>query len=128
MTWHAVAGGDPEVRAGGSVVQELLARGWDLHGLVVARTFWKRLWGIIPDQSRALARGRHARRAGRHAAIIFPHCSSVHTFFMRRSIDVAFFDADGSMTAYHPGVRPWHVLRHKRACFVAERLSWDFEK
>lgn len=56
--------------------------------LAYAETFWKRLVGLM---------GRRA--LGPEEALIIVPCPSIHTFFMRFPIDVAFLD------------REWRVLR-----------------
>ncbi|HYH09659.1 MAG TPA: DUF192 domain-containing protein [Thermoanaerobaculia bacterium] len=40
----------------------------------------------------------------------FPRCRSVHTCFMRGSIDVVFLDANNTVVELHSGVRPWRLL------------------
>jgi uncharacterized membrane protein (UPF0127 family) len=50
------------------------------------------------------------------AGLLLDPCSSVHTFFMRFTIDVAFLDAAGVVVAVSPGLRPWRATRvHLRA-------------
>ncbi len=63
----------------------------------VARGFWSRFWGWM---------GRHPRPGA--ALLIFP-CSSVHTFFMRESIDVVFLDPEGRVIQVIEGLVPWRV-------------------
>ncbi|HEY8278598.1 MAG TPA: DUF192 domain-containing protein [Bdellovibrionota bacterium] len=46
----------------------------------------------------------------------FPRNTSVHTFFMRFAIDVAFLDAKGKIIALYPSLRPW---RHTWVHFFA---------
>lgn len=40
-------------------------------------------------------------------AMVFPSCSSIHTFFMTFPIDVIFLGADNAVLATRPGCRPW---------------------
>ena len=43
----------------------------------------------------------------------FPHHSSVHTFFMKFPIDVAFVDRKGRVIALYHSLRPWrHTWIH----------------
>ena len=41
--------------------------------------------------------------------LLLEHCNSIHTFFMRMPIDVAFVDGDGTVLRVAPSVRPWRV-------------------
>lgn len=73
---------------------------------LVADRFWVRLRGLI---------GR--RSMGRTEGLWFPHCSSVHTWWMSMPIDVVFLRPSGSrrsgvweVSSVHAGVRPWRVL------------------
>jgi uncharacterized membrane protein (UPF0127 family) len=36
-------------------------------------------------------------------------CSSIHMFFMRIALDVAFVDGDGRVLKVYHGLRPWRV-------------------
>jgi uncharacterized membrane protein (UPF0127 family) len=48
--------------------------------------------------------------------LLLDPCNSVHTFFMRFTIDVAFLDAAGAVVAICPRLRPWRATRvHLRA-------------
>ncbi len=62
-------------------------------------TFFKRLLGALP--SGGVAPGR---------ALLFPGCGWVHTFFMRRPIDVAYLDENGRILAYYSAVKPYRFL------------------
>lgn len=53
---------------------------------------------------------------------LFP-CRDVHTFGMRRSIDVAFVDSRGVVLEAHRCVRPLRRMSNKRASIVVERIS-----
>lgn len=43
-------------------------------------------------------------------AMVFPSCSSIHTFFMTFPIDVIFLGADNTVLATHPDCRPWRPV------------------
>jgi len=43
-------------------------------------------------------------------AVCFPKCNSVHTFFMRFSIDVIRLDAHGMVIDVVSGLKPWRML------------------
>jgi len=69
------------------------------------------------------ARGLFARAAGLwilpsgrgpFALELLP-CRAVHTFAMRRSIDVAFVDADGRVLRSVPCLAPWRTARQSGA-------------
>lgn len=68
----------------------------------IANTFSKRLIGFlwykkIPDY-----------------VLYFPKCLSVHTFFMRASIDIVFFDeSTQKIVDVFIGVRPWRMKKSR---------------
>ncbi len=43
-------------------------------------------------------------------ALLLKNCSSIHTFFMRFPIDVAFLDRDFRVVGVFSDVAPWRVL------------------
>jgi uncharacterized membrane protein (UPF0127 family) len=95
-------------------------RAWRLEtgdgGLVasdveVADTIWSRFVGLM---------GRHELPAG-HGLCIRP-CSSIHMFFMRFPLDVAFVDRDGRVVRLYHGIRPWRVSRIVRGAAAAIEL------
>lgn len=48
-------------------------------------------------------------------------CNSIHTFFMRDDLDVAFIDSHGQVILSVRGLRPWKTLAAKSAVCVLER-------
>ncbi len=44
-------------------------------------------------------------------ALLFPKCNSIHTCFMRMSIDVLFLSPKGEVLEVLEAVRPWRFLR-----------------
>ncbi len=64
----------------------------------VAAGFWERLRGLM---------GRGSLRADE--CLVLRPCGSIHTFFMRFPIDVAFLDGDGLVLSTREGMRPWRV-------------------
>jgi uncharacterized protein len=66
----------------------------------VARTFRQRFRGLIGK---------------RDLFLFIPHCSSVHTFFMRAPIDVVFLDAKHTVIDIRHSVRPWRIAIGARA-------------
>ena len=69
----------------------------DLH---VAVSFGKRLVGLM---------GREALGCGE--GLLLERCPSIHTFFMRFPIDLAYLDGSFRGVAEHAGVQPWRVVR-----------------
>lgn len=65
----------------------------------VCDTFFKRLLGALPEG------GINAGKA-----LLLPGSSWIHTWFMRRAIDVAYFDSAGRILAYFPAVDPFRLL------------------
>lgn len=61
-----------------------------------AATIQSRLIGLL---------GRDALPDGE--ALVLEPCTSIHTFFMRFAIDVAFLDGDGRVLRAIPSLRPW---------------------
>ena len=56
------------------------------------------------------ARGLMGRRSWRGSdGLILESCNSIHTFFMRMPIDVAFVDREGKVLRVASAVPPWRV-------------------
>ncbi|MBJ7348091.1 MAG: DUF192 domain-containing protein [Thermoleophilaceae bacterium] len=75
---------------------------------VVAAKRLKRLRGLI---------GRPPPAPG--SALLIPHCSAVHGFFMRYSIDLVFVDANLRVMAVTE-LRPWRMASCRGALHVFE--------
>lgn len=56
------------------------------------------------------------------AALWIEPCSSIHMFFMRFPLDVAFLDRDGVVVRIYPGIRPWRATRLVRRARIAVEL------
>lgn len=52
--------------------------------------------------------------------MVFERCSSIHTFFMRFSIDVVFCGADGTVISVVRGLKPWRFAFDFKASFAVE--------
>src|SRR5688500_9528942 len=63
-----------------------------------ARTFADRFVGLMGRQDLPIGDGLH----------IVP-CNSIHTFFMKIAIDVAFLDAGGRIVKLIPAMPPWRA-------------------
>ena len=90
--------------------------GWENMRVVTAQTFFERLLGLLAPVYRA------GMRAG-GVAMAFPCCSSVHTLFMKRDLDIVFLDRKGAMLRIYWGVKPGHLIFCPGASLVIERVS-----
>lgn len=97
-----------------AVFRALHDLGWEGQ-VEEAKTFARRLAGFVALPATV--------GAGRVRILVFPRCRSVHTWFMRIPLDIAFVDASGRVLARHDGVMPWRVLSCSAAAFVIERPS-----
>ena len=43
-------------------------------------------------------------------ALLLPACRSVHTWFMRFTIDLVFLDREGIVQSTEAGLRPWRMM------------------
>ena len=77
----------------------------------IAATAWRRFMGLmfrseLPED---------------HGLALAP-CNSIHMFFMRIPLDVAFLDGDGRVLRAYHGIRPWRVSRIVRGAKAAIEL------
>lgn len=72
----------------------------------------------------ARLRGLAGRRAPT-GEILLANCRDIHTFTMRREIDVAFVNAQGRVLEVYRALRPRTRRRCKEAVFVIERIAQD---
>ncbi|HZS14034.1 MAG TPA: DUF192 domain-containing protein [Candidatus Dormibacteraeota bacterium] len=56
-----------------------------------------------------------------HGLALTP-CSSIHMFFMRIPLDVAFLDREGRVLRVYHGIRPWRMSRIVRGARTAVEL------
>jgi uncharacterized membrane protein (UPF0127 family) len=56
-----------------------------------------------------------------HGLAISP-CNSIHMFFMRFPLDVAFLDREGRVVRTYHGIRPWRASRIVRGAKSAVEL------
>jgi uncharacterized membrane protein (UPF0127 family) len=56
-----------------------------------------------------------------HGLAITP-CNSIHMFFMRFPLDVAFLDREGRVVRAYHGIRPWRASRIVRGARTAVEL------
>ena len=64
-------------------------------------------------------------RSGFGGVLLLAPCRDIHTFGMRRPIDVAFVSADGAVIESHRNVAPRRRLRNRKAAATLERFSAD---
>ncbi len=67
-----------------------------LERLETADRLWPRFVGLMGRKTLPVGHG-----------LYFPRCRSVHTFFMRFSIDLLYVDAEMRLVAIREAVRPW---------------------
>ena len=80
----------------------------------VAATFLQKLFGLIPFQ---------AEKRIEAPPMLFSPCRSIHTFFMRRKIDVAFLDEEGRVIKVKRNLSPCRVTSCVKARVCLERFS-----
>lgn len=73
---------------------------------------------------RSRLRGLIGRSAFDGVLLLVP-CRDVHTFGMKRDIDIAFLDSDGAVLESHRDVGPGKRLRCPSATATVERFSAD---
>ncbi len=78
--------------------------------LVIAKSFFKKLSGLMFKKEIS-------------ENLIFIHCSSIHTFFMKKNIDVIFFDKDKNFLELHKDVKKNKILICKKAYYTVEVKS-----
>jgi uncharacterized membrane protein (UPF0127 family) len=79
--------------------------------VAMADSPWQRFIGLMGKRELAADSGLCLRP-----------CSSIHMFFMRFPVDVAFIDADGKVVHMYNGLRPWRVSRIVRRAKAAIEL------
>lgn len=62
-------------------------------------------------------------RAGFAGMLLLVPCHDVHTFGMRRPLDIAFVAADGTIVESHRDVGPGNRLKNKKASATIERFA-----
>lgn len=67
--------------------------------LKIADTFWTRFWGLIPKKSLPEGEG-----------LMLSPCNSVHTLFMKFSIDIIILDRYYCVLKVYERVKPWRFI------------------
>ncbi len=70
-----------------------------ISDLKVATSEWARGKGLLGKKS-----------LDREEALLIPRCNSIHTFFMKFSIDCVFVDKDMRIKAIHSQVKPFKIV------------------
>ena len=65
----------------------------------VANSFGRRLIGLM---------GRKEIFRG----LLIPNCKSIHTFFMRKSIDIIIFDSNNVVLDVKSSLKPWKIYSY----------------
>lgn len=65
----------------------------------IAASIWQRMKGLL---------GRQELKKGE--ALIIPDSGSIHTFFMKFSIDLVFLDSQGKVLKIAQNVSPWRLV------------------
>lgn len=52
--------------------------------------------------------------------LCFPKCKSIHTFFMKKNIDVIITDINHKVIAIHKNVPKNKIIYHKKAYYIYE--------
>jgi len=78
--------------------------------LEVAQSVWARMRGLIG-------------RPSFEGVLLLVPCHDIHTFGMKRPIDIAFVAADGTVIESHRNVGPRLRLKNRKAAATLERFS-----
>jgi uncharacterized membrane protein (UPF0127 family) len=92
---------------------------WRLIHEPSGRAIVHHLLTAFDSRSRRTGLLRHERLDPNTALVIAP-CNSIHTFFMRFTIDVAFMAKDGRVVKVRRALRPWRLAAAMRAHSVIE--------
>ena len=77
------------------------------YNLVIAKSFFKKLKGLMFKKEI-------------DENLVFIHCSSIHTFFMRNNIDILFFDKNKRFLEIHKNVKKNKIIICKKAYYTVE--------
>lgn len=86
--------------------------------LFVCQNFYERARGLL---------WRDPLRASEGEALLIRDCNSVHTLFMKYTIDLIFLDRQGTITSIRRQLKPWRAAADFSACQVIEcpeESSW----
>ena len=89
---------------------------------------------FIPKSYLRRALGLMGRRAlGEGKALMITHCGSIHTHFMRFTMDAIFVDKNLEVQSIYKNIKPWHfvfagpssysVIEFTSGCFDYQKVS-----
>ena len=61
-------------------------------------------------------------------ALLFPHCNSIHTFFMREKIDVVMTDKNNKVLYIKKGLKPNRIILPKKKVYNTYEFPNNFIK
>ncbi|RLT97960.1 DUF192 domain-containing protein [Ketobacter sp.] len=94
------------------------ARSTGLARVRTANTFWSRFIGLLNRSSLAEDEG-----------LLITPCASIHTFFMRFTIDLVFLGQDNRVLGVSSNVRPYRIrLSPRGTCSVLEIAQGNVKK
>ena len=80
---------------------------------VLAVSLWDRMHGLLGARP----------RWNTNTVLVLAPCKSIHTWWMRYPIDIAFVDERGEVLYAERDVAPWRIVSKFGAHFVLERPS-----
>ena len=84
---------------------------------------------VVADSAFARMRGLLGRRSLEQGeGLLLRPASSIHTAYMRFSIDAVFLDRDGVVVKVVAGLRPWQAAAARRARSVLELAAGECER
>ena len=84
---------------------------------------------VVADSAFARMRGLLGRRGLRQGeGLLLRPASSIHTAYMRFSIDAVFLDRDGVVVKVVTNLRPWQAAAARRARAVLELAAGECER
>ena len=78
-----------------------------IYNVKICKTFKDRFLGLMFQKEVRMVYG-------------FPHCHSVHTFFMKIPIDLVFCDQNGKVLNIVSKAKPWHIFSCPKAYYTFE--------
>jgi len=78
--------------------------------LIIAKTFLKKLKGLMFKKEIL-------------ENLVFIRCSSIHTFFMKKDIDIIFFDKNKNFLKLYKNVKKNRIIVCKKAYYTVEIKS-----
>jgi uncharacterized membrane protein (UPF0127 family) len=83
-----------------------------VENLEIADTFWSRFKGL-----------QFRRQLPPNTGLLLIPCSSIHTFWMRFAIDVAYLDKQGQVLDVRTNLRPWRIVWPPRGAYAILEMN-----